>query len=188
VRAEGPVGYHGLMAPTDRDLRLGLSGRTLAFPGGAPFCLVCGRRPLGLRTLSFKDAEYAGRQTETANLLLQRIHPLLAWANRARLVGFRMDVPLCLRHYWKGRGLEIGVIGTFLLATAAVIWLGVLGKLPRGATEVGSVMKGILISIVLVPGVLLWTKGRRKPVLPCDVRRESESSVVLSYPGEPPHP
>lgn len=178
----------GGMAPPPSELRLGLSGRSLTFPNGAPYCLVCGRRPFGTRTLGFKDTEYAGRKTEAANLLLQRVHPLLAWANRARLVSFKLDVPLCFRHTWRGRGLEIGVIGTFLLATAAVVWLGVLGKLPRGATEVGSILKALLLSIVLVPGVILWNKGRRRPVLPCDVRRESETEVVLTYPGEPPLP
>ena len=168
------------------DLRLGLSERTLIFPGGAPYCLVCGRRPFGTRTLSFKDAEYAGKQTEVANVLLQKVHPLLAWANRARLVSFKVDVPLCFRHVWRGRGLEIAVLGTFLLAVAAVIGLGVSGKLPRGATETGSLLKGLLIAIVVVPGYFLFTRGRRKPVLPCEVRRESRESVLLSYPGEAP--
>ena len=43
------------------DLRLGLSGRTLVFAEGRPYCLVCGARPFARRALPFKDSDYAMR-------------------------------------------------------------------------------------------------------------------------------
>jgi hypothetical protein len=167
-----------------RELRLGCRGRALLFPEGRPFCLVCGRRPLGTRTLAFKDVEYADRKTQVANLLLRRVHPLLAWFNRSRHVTFRIDAPLCLRHYWRGRILDVAVIALFLAAAAAVIGLGLAGKLPRGPSDVGSLLKGALIAIVLVPGVLVWTRARKGPVLPCEVRRAGEDAIVLTYKDE----
>lgn len=188
LKARPPAVRWGGMGTPDRELRLGLEDRRLVFPNGAPYCLVCGRRPAGTRTLAFKDVDYANRQTEGANLLLQRVHPLLAWANRARLVTFKIEAPLCLRHRWRGRGLEIGVIAFFILATAALVWLGLKGRLPSGPSETGSLLKGLLIAIVLVPGYLLWKKGRKAPVLPCEVRRESPSSIVLTYPDGAPGP
>ena len=176
------------MAPIDRELRLGLSGRSLTFPGGAPYCLVCGRRPWGRRTVSLRDPDYASKRTEVANVFLGRVHPLLAWVNRARLVSFKVEAPLCFRHYWRGRGIDVGVIAAFLGVTALLVWLGVHGKLPEGATAVGSILKGLLIALVLVPGVLLWSRGRRKPILPCEARREGPESVVLLYDPAAPRP
>src|SRR5437667_7057303 len=122
--------YDGAVTAPDRELRLGLSGRKLVFPGGAPYCLICGKRPFGTRAQAFRDADYAERRTEVANALLRRVHPLLAWVNRARLVKFKIEAPLCFRHYWKGRGLDVAVIALFVLATAGLVWLGVKGKLP----------------------------------------------------------
>ncbi len=175
------------MTDSHRELRLGLSGRSLVFPGGAPFCLVCGRRPFGTRTLGFKDTEYAERRTEVANVFLKRVHPLLAWANRARLATCKVDAPLCFRHFWRGRGLEIGVPALFVAAAAAIVILGLKGKLPSSELA-GSLLKGLLIAVVLVPGLVLWFRGRRKPVVPCEARREGPDRVVLLYEGDPPRP
>jgi hypothetical protein len=174
------------MATPQGELRLGLSGRSLIFPDGAAFCLVCGRRPFGTRAQAFRDADYAERRTEVANLLLKRVHPLLAWVNRARLVTFKIDAPLCFRHYWKGRGFDVAVIVVFVLATAGLLALGLKGKLPSGPSEVGSLLKGLLIALVLIPGFLFWRRGRRPPILPCDARRESPERVVLTYGADPP--
>ncbi|HXX93139.1 MAG TPA: hypothetical protein VEN81_05865 [Planctomycetota bacterium] len=172
----------------ERELKLRLSGRTLAFPGGAPWCLVCGRRPFGLRTAAFKDPDYASRRTEGANLVLQRIHPLLAWANRARLVTFKVEAPVCFRHYWRGRGAEVAGLGLFALALGGFLWLGLKGRLPDHPGEMGSLLKGFLVVIVTVPGFLLWRWRRKSPLLPCDARRETPEELILVYPGRAPRP
>src|ERR1043166_1421597 len=164
---------------TDRELRLGLSGRTLIFPDGDPFCLACGRRPFGVRLQAYKDPEFAERRTEGANFLLRRIHPLLAWANRARLVTFKIEAPVCFRHYWKGRGLDVAAVALLLAAMGALVWLGIKGKLPRAPGEIGSILKGLLIAIVLVPGFFLWRKGRGAIILPCQARREAPARLLF---------
>lgn len=174
------------MASPDRELRLGLSGRKVVFPEGAPFCLVCGKRPFGLRTQAFRDAEFAERRTEVANTLLRRVHPLLAWANRARLVTFKIEAPVCFRHYWKGRMLDVAVLVLFVAALSALVWLGSKGRLPSAPGEMGSLLKGALVALVLVPGFLLWRKGRGQTILPCEARREASDRVVLLYPDSAP--
>jgi hypothetical protein len=175
------------MAP-ENELRLGLSGRALVFPGGTAWCLVCGRSPFGLRSVAFKDPDYAARRTETANLLLQRVHPLLAWANRARLVTFKVDAPVCLRHYWRGRGAEIAGLLIFLAILVAFVWLGLKGMLPESPDGKGSLMKGFLVVVVAVPGFILWKWGRKARLLDCEARREAPDQVVLVYEGAPPRP
>ena len=176
------------MASSDRELRLGLSGRKLLFPEGAPFCLVCGRRPFGVRVQAFKDVDYAERRTETANMLLRRLHPILAWANRARLIKFKIEAPVCFRHYWRGRGLDFAVVVLFLLALTGMTWLGFKGKLPSESDLMGSLLKGLLVTIIAVPGFFIWRRSRGAIILPCQARRESPESVVLVYDSEAPHP
>lgn len=169
------------------DLRLQLRDRAPVFDG-PPFCLACGRRPFGTRTVKFRDVAWAQQKTELANQLLQRVHPLLAWANRARLTSFKLDAPVCFRHYWKGRGAEIVAILLFLGAAAGLLWLGWKGRLPDHPNELGSLLKGLLIAVFAAPGYLLWKRGRGGPVLPCEGRREAPDRVLLVYPGEPPGP
>jgi hypothetical protein len=172
----------------ENELRLGLAGRTLAFPGGAPWCLVCGRRPFATRTAAFKDPEYASRRTETANLLLQRVHPVLAWANRARLVTFKIEAPVCFRHYWRGRGAEVAGLALFAAVLVGFLWLGVKGRLPDHPNELGALLKGFLVAVVAVPGFLLWRWGRKSPLLPCEARREAPDRLLLLYEGPAPRP
>lgn len=169
------------------ELRLRLQGRAPVFDGPR-YCLACGARPFGTRTVKFRDVAYAQQRTELANQILRRVHPVLAWVNRARLTSFKLDAPVCLRHYWKGRGAEIVAILLFLAAATALVWLGLKGKLPDHPNEVGSILKGLLIAVVAAPGYLLWKRGRGGPVLPCDGRREAPDRILLVYPGEPPKP
>ena len=174
--------------PPENELRLGLSGRALVFPGGAPWCLVCGRRPFGLRAVAFKDPDYAEKRTQTANLLLQRLHPILAWANRARLVSFKIDAPFCFRHYWRGRWAEIVGVLFFAAILGGFLWLGLKWKLPEGPNEMGSMMKGFLVVSVAVPGFIFWKWGRKRRLLACEARRETPDQVVLVYESAAPRP
>ena len=175
------------MAP-DNELRLGLSGRALVFPGGTAWCLICGRRPFSLRTAAFKDPDYAARRTETANLLLQRVHPLLAWVNKARLVSFKIDAPVCFRHYWRGRGPEVTGIALLVAVLTGLVWLGMKGRLPAEPNHLGSIMKGLLVAVVAIPGFLAWRWGRTSPLLPCEARREGPDQILLIYGGKAPKP
>lgn len=171
------------------DLRLALSGRALAFEDGRPFCLVCGARPFARRALPFQDSDYAMRKSQDLNSLLEWINPFFAYLNWRRKVGFVIDAPLCFRHYWRGLLGEFLIIGAFVAALSAIVALWVTGRLPRGPSETGFLLKGALIGIFLVGGWLLSRRGPSRPVLPCTVKRETETRVVLTYPdGVPTRP
>ncbi len=170
------------------ELRLGLAGRALVFADGRPFCLVCGRRPFARRTLPFRDAEYALRKSRSLNSLLEWVHPLLAFLNWRRRVGFSVDAPLCFRHFWRGLLGEFAVIGVFVAAVAALIVLWAKGKLPSGPSETGAWLKAGLIAILLVGGWLLSRLGQAPPVLPCEIKRLTDDKVALLYPNGVPTP
>ncbi|HLY12293.1 MAG TPA: hypothetical protein VKW04_23520 [Planctomycetota bacterium] len=170
------------------DLRLGLSGRALAFADGRPFCLVCGARPFGRRTLPFSDGDYAMRKSRDLNSILEWINPVLAYLNWRRKASFSIDAPLCFRHFWRGLLGEFLIIGTFLAALIALVVMWVKGRLPSGPSETGALLKGALIAIFLIGGWLLSRRGPSRPVLPCQVKRESDTRVVLRYPDGIPTP
>jgi hypothetical protein len=170
------------------ELRLGLSGRALDFADGRPFCLVCGARPFARRPLPFQDGDYAMRKSRDLNSLLEWVNPALAYFNWRRKAAFVIDAPLCFRHYWRGLLGEFLIIGTFVAALVALVVLWAKGMLPSGPSELGALMKGGLIAIFLVGGWLLSRRGPSRPVLPCDVRRETETRVVLRYPDGLPTP
>lgn len=163
------------------DLRLGLSGRDLSFPDSRPFCLVCGGRPFARRTLPFKDADYAMRKSRDLNSILEWINPALAYFNWRRKAAFAIDAPLCFRHFWRGLLGEFLIIGAFIAALAAIVVLWFKDKLPAGPSGTGALLKGGLIAIFLVGGWLLSRRGPGRPVLPCDVKRESDTQVLLVY-------
>jgi hypothetical protein len=171
------------------DLRLGLAGRTLAFPDGRPFCLACGRRPLATRLVKFKDVDYANRRAEGLNTILNHVHPALAWANRARFMGFTLNVPVCFRHYFAGRLVDLGLTALSVAGIATLIVLAVKGVLPRKEGEMGQLLKAGLLLCVVLGGWAGLRFRSRKPLLPCDVRREGQDSVLLVYPeGIPRRP
>ena len=85
------------------ELRLGLSGRALVFGDGAPYCLVCGARPFGRRSIPCRDADYARRKSQNLNSILEWLNPALAYFNWRRKVSFAIDAPLCVRHFWRAR-------------------------------------------------------------------------------------
>jgi hypothetical protein len=101
-------------------------------------------------------------------------------------VSFSIDAPLCVRHFWRGLLGEFLVIGALLAAIAGIFVLWAKGKLPSGPSEMGAWLKGGLIGIVLIGGWLMSRVGKPRPVLPCDVKRESDERVVLIYPLEVP--
>jgi hypothetical protein len=170
------------------ELRLGLSGRALSFADGRPFCLVCGARPFGRRTLLFRDGDYAMRKSRDLTSILEWVNPALAYLNWRRKAAFVIDAPLCFRHFWRGLLGEFLVIGAFVAALAALIVLWAMNKLPSGPSGTGALLKAGLIAIFLVGGWLLSRRGPGRPVLPCDVKRESETRVVLLYPDGLPTP
>jgi hypothetical protein len=169
-----------------RELRLGLSGRTPVFDDGPPFCLACGRRPVGTRLVAFKDVEYANRATEGVNTLLGWVHPALAWANRERLVSFKIDAPVCLRHQLAGRWIDLGVAAFAAAALVTLVVLTLRGILPRRPGELGGFLKA---GLVILPIAGAWAAVRfrsKRGVLPCTGRRESRERIVLEYEGEAP--
>ena len=170
------------------ELRLGVSGRALTFDGGAPFCLACGRRPFSARAVKFKDTDYADRRAEGLNTILNHVHPALAWANRARFVGFTLDVPVCFRHYFAGRLVDLGLTALSAVGIVTLIVLAILGKLPRREGEMGNLLKaGLLICVVLGGWAGLRFRSK-KPLLPCAVHRIADNRVALIYPGSIPTP
>ena len=168
------------------ELRLGLSGRALVFGDGAPFCLVCGRRPFARRTLACRDGDYARRKSQNLNSILEWLNPALAYFNWRRKMSFSIDAPLCLRHYGRGLLGEFLVIGVFVAALAALFVLWWKDRLPSGPSNAGAWLKAGLVGILLGGGWLLSRLGRPRPVLPCEVKRESDNRVVLVYPDAVP--
>ncbi|HLH28703.1 MAG TPA: hypothetical protein VKW77_07280 [Acidimicrobiales bacterium] len=164
------------------ELRLGLSGRALAFPEGRPFCLVCGAPPFGRRTLPCRDGDYARRASRDLNSILEWLNPALAYLNWRRKASFSIDAPLCFRHFWRGLLGEFLVIGAFVAALAALAVLWAKGRLPAGPSGTGALLKAGLVAIFLVGGWLLSRAGPGRPVLPCLVKREAETRVLLVYP------
>lgn len=164
-----------------REVKLGIAGRALVFDGPA-FCLACGRRPMSARTVTFKDRDYAERRSEGLNTLLNHVHPALAWANQSRFVKFTLEVPVCLRHFFAGRVLDLLLVGASIVAIVALIVLAILGKLPRKEGEIGNLLKaGLMISVVLGGWAGLRFRSK-KPLLPCEVRRLADDKVLLLYP------
>jgi len=80
------------------------------------------------------------------------------------------------------------VIGAFVAALVALAVFWARGLLPSGPSETGALLKGGLVAILLVGGWLLSRLGPGRPVLPCIVKRESETRVLLVYPDGFPTP
>jgi hypothetical protein len=171
-----------------RELRLGLSGRTLLFPNNRPFCLACGRRPLATRLVSFTDVEFADRATSGVNTLLNLVHPALGWANRQRLVTLKIDAPVCWIHFLRGRGVDLAMTALFVLALATLLVLAISGVIPRPPGELGARLKAGLVAFLILGTWFAWRFRSKRAVLPCQGRRESGDLVVLLYPGEAPVP
>lgn len=168
------------------ELRLGLSGRALVFRDGAPFCLVCGAKPFGRRSIPCRDADYARRKSQNLNSILEWFNPALAYFNWRRKMSFAIDAPLCIRHFWRGLTGDFLVIGALAAAVAGLVVLWAMGKLPSGPSHAGAWMKAGLVAIVLVGGGLVSRLGRPRALLPCEVKRESDERVLLIYPGGAP--
>jgi hypothetical protein len=128
------------------------------------------------------------RKSRDLNSLLEWINPFLAYLNWRRKVAFSIEAPLCFRHFWRGLLGEFLIIGTFVAALAALGVLWAKGRLPSGPSETGALLKGGLIAIFLIGGWLLSRRGPGRPVLPCAVKRETETLVLLVYPDGPPTP
>jgi hypothetical protein len=171
-----------------RELRLGLDGRRVVFPDGRRFCLACGGRPRATRTVSFTDAEFAARQTAGANTLLNLVHPALGWANRERMVSFKIDAPVCLVHFLAGRVLDLSLIAFFLAALAGLFILTAAGVLPRKEGEVGAALKAGLVALPILSAYFAHRFRSKRAALPCAGRRESKDRIVLTYEGGAPGP
>lgn len=163
------------------ELTLGLKGRTLRFPDGRPFCLVCGRRPSGLRLVAFHDAAYADKASAGMNTLLGWVHPGLAWANRERQLTFKFDAPVCFRHRMSGRWSDLALLVLFLSLLSFIAVLSFRGVLPRKPGELGGLLKGALIVLPLAGMYILRRFRSKEALLPCSARREAADRVVLIY-------
>jgi hypothetical protein len=164
------------------ELRLGLEGRRVIFPQGRPFCLACGRRPWATRTVAFSDVEFADRETAGVNSLLNFVHPALGWANRERMVSFKIDAPVCGIHFLRGRVLDLALIALFAATLVALVVLSVRGILPRKEGEVGAALKGGLVALPILSAWFAYRFRSKRAALPCQGRRESRDRMVLTYP------
>ncbi len=169
-----------------RELRLGLLGRTLLFPDERPFCLACGRRPLATRIASFTDVEFADRETSGVNTLLNFVHPVLGWANRERMVSFKIDAPVCWIHFLRGRVVDLAMIALFVLALVLLLVLSIQGVIPRRPGELGAALKAGLVAFLILGAWFAYRFRSKRAILPCQGRRESRDRVVLLYEGEAP--
>lgn len=163
------------------ELRLGLDGRGVSFPGGKPFCLACGRRPSGTRLVAFHDAAYAEKASAGLNTILGWVHPGLAWANRERQVTFRFDAPVCFRHRMAGRWGNVALLALFVVLLGLILVLSWRGLLPRKPGELGGLLKGALIILPLAGAYCIQRFRSKRALLPCSARRESADVVVLVY-------
>lgn len=170
------------------ELRLGLDGRRVVFPGGRDFCLACGRRPIATRIVGFTDVEYAERETAGVNSLLGWVHPALAWANRERLVSFKIDAPVCLVHFLRGRAIDLALIAVFAAALVVLVVLSVRGVIPRKPGELGATLKAGLVAFPILGAWFAHRFRSKRAVLPCRGRRESRDRFLLVYEGEAPAP
>jgi len=170
------------------ELRLELSGRAVVFPDGRPFCLACGRRPFSTRMVAFKDPDYADRRTEGANTILGWVHPALAWANRERLVSFKIDAPVCWIHFLRGRELDLAMTALFAAALGTLVLLSVQGVIPRRPGDLGAALKAGLVAFPILGAWFAVRFRSKRALLPCEGRRESKDRVVLTYPAGVPGP
>lgn len=171
-----------------RELKLGFSGGNLVFPDGRPFCLVCGRRPFKSRPVSAKDQDYAERQAGTVNAVLETLHPVLGGLNRLRVAAFSFEAPLCILHYWKGRYTQLATTVLFVLGLSAVAVLYFFDLLPAWIAKDGRALKGIALGIVVLGAFLFLRRSKVPDLLPCEIRRESKQTLILSYEREAPRP
>jgi hypothetical protein len=170
------------------ELRLGLDGRRVVFLEGRSFCLACGRRPIASRTVGFTDVEFAERETAGMNTLLNFVHPALGWANRERMVSFKIDAPVCLVHFLRGRLLDLALIVLFAAALVALVVLSFMGLLPRKEGEIGAALKAGLVALPILSAWFAYRFRSKRAVLPCTGRRETRDRFVLLYEGEAPSP
>ena len=171
-----------------KELRLGLDGRRVVFPEGRAFCLACGRRPLAARTVGFTDVEYAERETAGMNSLLNFVHPALGWANRERMVSFKIDAPVCVVHFLRGRLLDLALILLFAAALVALLVLAFKGVLPRKEGEIGAALKAGLVALPILSAWFAYRFRSKRAILPCVGKREARDRFVLVYEGEAPNP
>lgn len=167
-----------------REVRLGLSGRTVLFPDDRPFCLACGRRPLATRIVGFTDVEFADRETSGVNTLLNFVHPALGWANRERLVTFKIDAPVCWIHFLRGRAVDLALIALFAVALVLLVVLSIQGVIPRRPGELGAALKAGLVAFPVLSAWFAYRFRSKRAILPCQGRRESRDRIVLTYPDE----
>lgn len=169
-----------------QELRLGLSGRRLDFPDGKAFCLVCGRRPVATRTMSYKDHDYAEKRSAGLNTVLNWVHPALGWVNRMRFESFEIDAPVCLRHVLRGRWIDLALILLCVGGLATVLVLSAKGTIEGKPGALGTTLKAGLVALPLLSGWFAWRFRGRSPLLPCSARREAQDVVVLTYPNGAP--
>ena len=166
------------------ELRLGLRGRDLVFPGGKAFCLVCGETPAGDRRVWFEDTAAAG--VATPGTIGSTRHAL---GTGARAIAERIDVqaPLCSRHKTRALWIGLGAVG-FMVLAVAVSALGIVLtnhlKIPRRYENIASWIAFLPALIPAGFGVYFWKKKDRGG-LDCEARREG-NDLVLTYPDRMP--
>lgn len=161
-----------------RELRLGLSGRTLRFPDGKAVCLACGAEPAGTRRVWFEEVR--GGSLGTGDLA--RAENL--GAGIAALVDrVSFDAPLCPAHRARARGYTLGAILCGLAAVGLIV-LGAMWVGPNSGRKSKNFLKEwgpILLGLIpAIPGYVFWRKKDRGG-LSCEVRREGEE-IVLTFP------
>jgi hypothetical protein len=168
------------------ELRLGLAGRNLVFPGGAPFCLVCGAAPSGSRRVWFEDTGAAG---QAASGHLGSTRHALGTGVRAIADRIEFQAPLCPPHRTRALLIGLGAFGC-MLAAVGVLVLGIVllrqFKIPRKYEDLSLWIPFIPALVPAGFGALFW-KRKDRGGLSCEARREGED-LILIYPDRVPGP
>jgi hypothetical protein len=167
-------------------LTLGLNGRTLVFPEGKAYCLVCGRPPSGTRRVWFEDP---GSTEPNAAKLGSRGHALGVGINAIR-GRIQFDAPLCRVHRRSAVLLSVKATGLFLL-TIAVVALGAMAlkqfRIPKKVATLAEWLPFIPAILPASFAALYWMRKDRGG-LTCDVAVEDGALVLLYKDGLPTPP
>ncbi len=177
------VGYGALTNLLREDvmgeLRLGLGGGLPKFPGGKPFCLVCGGAPAGNHRVFFE-------QPDGSSVAVSRVGSV---ATGVEMIKNRIvfSAPLCAPHLARAGQLRVW---TFAALAGGIVLAGILMALIAKTigleSRVGNVLSFIAIGAPFAPMYFLW-RAKDRGGLACTVRIEEEE-LVLVYAGRVPSP
>jgi hypothetical protein len=164
---------------------LGLNKRTIVFPDGRPYCLICGAPATGSRQVWFEDIGSAGPAHGIPGDKGYGLD-VGVQAIRSRLT---FDAPLCRVHRRQALFLSLKAVGLFLLSVGILVAGGMVIdrlKLPRNLSWVGQYAPFVpALPVAIVAGVL-W-KRKDRGGLTCKASSD-QGRLVLEYESPLPRP